>query len=360
MNSIKSLAAALLAGMLQPVLAADHSQHHHQGAIPSMDADGKRLVSYDQKHEMDDASRAGLRRKVALYRGFTDRELDLNMNAMGPDYEWYVSDPKLKGKVGVLVLSHGVGANSDKMLKKSWEAIGRQYPTAIGFGMAMMSSAHLQSAVDDLRARGVRHIVLVDQGSTTRHNSLSRHWRYIFGLHPEASYLEVPRISAPGVKFSWAGHFDDDPLITDILYDHAIRVTKNPANAVVIVVGHGPEDMEDNVPDLGLLAAHVDRLKARKAFADVRIINLQDDAILPVRESNVRKLRGWATQATRAGREVVVVPLAAASYGVQVNIKNDLQGLKYRMAEQGLAEHPRFMEWGRAEVNRALASTGRK
>jgi hypothetical protein len=55
-----------------------------------MDAEGKRLESYGQPHDMTPEMREGLRKKVALYRGMTDRELDMNMNAMGPDYEWYV------------------------------------------------------------------------------------------------------------------------------------------------------------------------------------------------------------------------------------------------------------------------------
>lgn len=53
--------------------------------------------------------------------------------------------------------------------------MSRQTPTAIGFGMSMMSSSHLQSAVDDLRASGVRRIILVDEGTTTKYNSLTRH-----------------------------------------------------------------------------------------------------------------------------------------------------------------------------------------
>ncbi len=53
-----------------------------------MDAEGKRLESYNEQHEMTPEMREALRAKVALYRGFTDPELDMNINAMGPDYEW--------------------------------------------------------------------------------------------------------------------------------------------------------------------------------------------------------------------------------------------------------------------------------
>lgn len=348
--------AVLIAGT---ALAAEEDHSHHQGhqhdAVPDMDAEGKRLESYNVRHEMTAEDMAGLRKRIALYRGMTDRELEMNMNAMGPDYAWYVSDTKLRGNTGVLLLSHGVGEQSDRALKQAFEPIAAKRPTAIGFGMSMMSSAHLQAAVDDLVARGAKTIVLVDEGTTTEYNSLTRHWKYIFGMHPEASYLDVPQINAPGVKFIWAGHFNDHPLITEILYDNVKSVSRNPARETVIIVGHGPEEKEDNDPDLRILQAHADRIAAKKEFADVRIINLQDDAIRPVRETNVRTLRRWVEQANRQGNEVIVVAIAAASWGVQNHIKTDLRGLKYTFAEQGLSESPKFAKWAESLVEEALA-----
>ncbi|MEZ5566033.1 MAG: hypothetical protein R3F24_11150 [Gammaproteobacteria bacterium] len=327
-------------------------------AVPPMGADGKRLESYQNTHEMTPEMREAMRRKVALYRGMSDREMDMNMHAMGPDYEWYVSDQKVRGPVGLLVLAHGVGENSDRLLKQAYEPLAKQQPTAIGFGMSMMSSAHLQSAVDDLVAHGTKKIVLLDVGTTTRYNTLTRQWQYIFNKYPEASYMEVPKVKAPGVEFVWTGHFDDSPLITDILYDHAMEAARDPKNSLLIIVGHGPEDYKDNGPDLKELQPHVDRIKAKNVFADVRIINLQDDAIVPVRESNVRKLRSWIQQATKSGKDVVVVPIAAASYGVQTHIKTDLKGLNYRFADKGLSEHPKFILWAESQFQQALAGSG--
>ena len=341
--------------------AAEEPVHQHGGgAVPAIDTEGRRLESYNERHQMTPEMRAALRKKVALYRGFTDRELDMNMNAMGPDYEWYVSDSKVQGSTGVLVLSHGVGENSDRLVRNAYLPMARKMPVAIGFGMSMMSSSHLQSAVDDLRARGVRRIILVDEGTTTRYNSLTRHWQYIFGMYPDSSYMDVPKIKAPGVEFVWAGHFNDHPLITEMLYDSARTISTNPANEVLIIVGHGPEEQADNGQDLRILQAHVDRLKAKKKFADVKIINLQDDAIVPVRESNVRKLRGWIQQSTRSGRKVLVVSIAAASFGVQQHIKTDLRGLQYTFAEQGLIENPRFMQWVDSVIKTAQGATPRQ
>lgn len=330
--------------------------HHGHGAVAPMDAEGRRLESYDQRHDMTPEARAGLREKVALYRGFTDRELDMNMNAMGPDYAWYVSDPDLRGDTGVLILSHGVGENSDRRMKQALEPVGERWPTAIGFGMAMMDSAHLQAAVDDLVERGVKRIVLLDQGTTTRHNSLTRQWRYIFGLGDEATYLEVPQVSSPGVTFVWTGHLNDHPVISEILLANARSISEKPGDEVLILVGHGPEEVDDNVLDLEILERHAERIRAQAGFADVKLVNLQDDAILPVREKNVRQLRRWVQQAHRQGRTPLIVPIASASYGVQQHIRQDLRGLEYRFAEFGLSESPDFPRYVMSRAEEALAA----
>ncbi len=77
-----------------------------------------------------------------------------------------MSNAKIKGQTGVLSLTHGVGENSDRLIREAYLPMSRKTPAAIGFGMSMMSSAHLQSAVDDLRASGVRRVILIDEGTT--------------------------------------------------------------------------------------------------------------------------------------------------------------------------------------------------
>lgn len=335
--------------------AEDHAHHEHGAAVPDMDADGKRLESYQVRHQMDEETMATLRAKIALYRGMTDRELNMNMSAMGPNYEWYASDVSTHGDVGVLILSHGVGENSDRMLKEALEPISSEQPTAIGFGMAMMTSAHLQSAVDDLIERGAKTIVLVPNGMTTPYNSLIRQWQYIFDMGEESTYLEVPIVQAD-IDFIMTESFGDHPLITEILYDHVKEVSKHPANEVVIIVGHGPEDVEDNTPDLEILSVHVDRILAKNEFADVKIINLQDDAIPPIRKSNVKRLRRWIKKADDKGQDVIVVAIAAASHGVQSHIRQDLRGLNYTFADKGMSEHPNYIEWIAAAIAESLAA----
>ncbi len=363
MNSVikrsVALAAAAItlagAGLLAAAeeTEADHQHHQHQAAIPEMDADGRRLDPENAQHDVDDEMLARLREKIALYRALTDVEARMNMALMGPNYEWYVSDTSMTGDVGVLILSHGVGENSDRMFTEALAPVAESWPTAVSFGMAMMMSSQLQSSVDDLVARGAKTIVLVPT-AVTEHNSLTRQWRYIFEMYDDYSYLDVPQVETD-VRLIMAAHFDNHPLITEILLDHAAEVSTNPENEVVIIVAHGPEDIEDNELDLAIVQTHVDRFKAETNYSDVKIINIQDDAYPPIRASNVKKLRRWITSAQRADKEVIVVVCSAASHGFQAHVRQDLRGLDYSFAAKGLSEHPNYVKWIQTTIEERLA-----
>ncbi|MCP4000968.1 MAG: hypothetical protein GY727_08650 [Gammaproteobacteria bacterium] len=349
------LAGVLLGFLVFVVLPVSaESQHaHHASGIPAMDDNGRRLDSYEMRHEMTAEQLSGLREKVALYRALTDREVQLNMALMGPNYEWYVSDTDMRGGTGVIVLAHGVGKNSDEMFVNTLKPMSERWPTVVSFGMAMMMSAPLQSSVNDLTERGAKRIVLVPT-AVSGNNTLTRQWEYIFNMRDESSYLDVPRIKSDA-DFLMSSHMEDHPLITEALLDFTKAKSNNPENEVVIIVAHGPEDVEDNVPDLEILQVHVDRIKSETNFSDVKVINLQDDAYPPIRKSNVKKLRRWITSAQRAGKDVIVTVCSTASFGVQQHISQDLLGLEYAFADQGLSEHPNYQKWIEAAVEERLA-----
>ena len=319
---------------------------------PDKNENGRRLDPNAAQHDMSDEQLAGLREKISLYRALTDTEARMNMALMGTNYEWYVSDPEMQGDVGVLVLAHGVGENSDQLFVQALEPMAETWPTAVSFGMAMMMSGQIQSSVDDLTARGVDTIVLVPT-AVTEYNSLSRQWEYIFNMREESSYLDVPRVNTDA-KVLMTAHFENHPLITEILLDYIREVSVDPANEVVILVGHGPEEIEDNIPDLEILQTHVDRISAAESFSDVKVINLQDDAYPPIRKSNVKKLRRWVTSAKRQDKTVIVAVVTSASFGVQAHIREDLRGLDYVFADKGFTEHPNYLKWIQAAVEERL------
>ena len=139
-------------------------------------------------------------------------------------------------------------------------------------------------------------------------------------------------------------------LITDMLTEHAMEVVKDPSNALVIILGHGPEKYEDNVLELAVLDIHAKRMKAKGVFADVRSYNLQDDAPERIRTNNVNVMRSWIDNADAYGREVVVVGYLLSTRGVQHKIATDFEGLTYTFNEKGLSSNPNFVKWIEAGV----------
>ena len=60
--------------------------------------------------------------------------------------------------------------------------------------------------------------------------------------------------------------------------------------------------------------------------------------------------------AQRQGYDVIITVATSASFGVQQHIREDLRGLKYAFANQGLNEHPKYLEWIETTVEERLAA----
>lgn len=297
------------------------------------------MIPHDHSPEMTEKLKAA----VPVLATIPDRALHMIMNMMRADYAWYISPDSARGRTGVLLLNHGVNEDSDVDFRESMAPIAKKRPTAIAFGMAMTTSEAIQQAVDDLNARGVQTIVAIDP-ATSEHKSLYRQWDYILGQRDQAAYVDVPQVhsKAPIVM---AEPVNDDPLIADILLDHAKALSNDSRREAVIIIAHGPEDDVDNPPDLAEVQKLADRVKKKGRFASAEALNIQDDAPREVRAANVQTFRKMVTDARDNGLEVIVVPYVINARGLQPKLQKDLEGLEYRFQERGISEHPNFIRW---------------
>ena len=334
----------------------DQSQMDHS-AMPAqpMDDEGRRksAMAHSTGHKMGGAVYEEMRQNIPTYRSMTDNEMDLAMGMMGDDMEWYVSDKSLKGDVGVLLLAHGTGGGGDRVLRNIAEPLSKRVPTAIAFGMAMMASDHIQAAVDDLTASGAKTIVVVT-GQATEANSLSRQWNYVFSRGDKVSYATVPRLKTDA-KIIFKGSYGFNPTIAQIMVDHAREVSKDPAKELVLLVTHGPEEVEDNVVELETLQKYADNIKSAVGFSDVKAISLQDDALPALRAGNVKRMRRYAETAIRQGKKVLVVAAVTQSLGIQQKLYSDLDGIAFTYNEKGLSGHPNYARFIDETVLAALA-----
>ncbi len=321
--------------------AMDHSGHDMSQMDTGRDAEGRSL--YGMKHKMDPAMTRELRQKVALYQKYSDAEITMSMDMMGPEYAWYISPPDVKGSQGILILMHGFREQGDKIFKDQVQSIGNIFPTSMGVGMAMMMSEHIQVGLDDLKAAGAKEIVVIPVTSSGT-NELYRQWLYIFGQRETAEFASVPRVKTDA-KLHFVAPPGDNPLVAEILLDHAVEMSKDPAKEVVIIAGHGPSSAADNAEELRVLAGLAKIVKQDGGFADVRGMTLQDDAPPEVRAANVQKLREVVEAAMNKGQRVLVVTNLIGARTIQAKLRSDLKGLSYEFNPKGLVNHPNFMKW---------------
>jgi hypothetical protein len=127
--------------------------------------------------------------------------------------------------------------------------------------------------------------------------------------------------------------------------EYASEISDQPAEETLIVVGHGPQDAADNERELAILQQHVEFLEERSDFAQIKAINLQDDAIEAVRSANVAKLRSWIEAASDAGQRVLIVGYLMSTRGIQYKFKEDLKDLDYTLQTKGISSHSLFARW---------------
>ena len=332
---------AALAADLAADETADHAGHDMSQMSVGPDAEGRSL--YGMKHKMDPAMTKELRDKVALYKNYSDAEITMSMDMMGPEYAWYISPPDLKGSQGILILMHGFREQGDKIFKDQVQSIGNIFPTSMGVGMAMMMSEHIQVGLDNLKAAGAKEIVVVPVTSSGT-NELYRQWLYIFGKQDKPEFASVPRVKTDA-KLHFVAPPGDNPLVAEILLDHATEISKDPGKELVIIAGHGPSSAEDNAEELRVLSGLAKIVKQDGGFADVRGMTLQDDAPPEIREANVAKMREVVEAAAKKGQRVLVVTNLIGARTIQAKLRSDLQGLSYEFNPKGLVNHPNFMKW---------------
>lgn len=334
----------------------DHSQMDH-GSMPAqpMDEEGRRksAMAHSTGHKMGGAIYEEMRRNIPTYRALSDNQMDLAMGMMGDDMEWYVSDKALKGETGVLLLAHGTGGGGDRVLRDAAAPLARQTPTAIGFGMAMMASDHIQAALDDLTAAGAKTIVVVPNQMTDA-NSLTRQWNFIFGRGDKPAYATVPQVKT-SAKLVFADPFGFNPQIARILNEHVREISTEPANELVLLVAHGPEEPGDNEVELAALQKYADDVKSTGGFYDVKAISLQDDALPGLRTGNVKRMRRYAESALRQGKKVLVVPAVIQALGIQQKLHSDLDGIDFTLNPKGLSSSPAYASFIESQVRSVLA-----
>ena len=334
----KGTIAVLAAGLMTWSAAAQEDHSQHQG---------------HEHHTMTPAQFEELRAKIDLYKDFTDDQIMESMSRMR-NSGGMISEAGVVGDVGILALAHGYTDQGNAQWKSRFEPVAAEYPVGYGLGMAMMGGEHIQQAVDGLEAAGAKRILIL-RTETGDDNSLTRQWEYLFGRRDEASYLAGTRVSTDA-EIIWGPSPTAHPIMGEIMLDHALQLSSDPANEMVVIMGHGPMTDDLNKKDLEILAKHAAYIKEQGGFADVKYGNVQDDLPKPQRQANVDRIRGWILDAKAEGMNVIVVTNALTQSGIMGRLKADVDGTGAAFNDTGLMQNDRFADWIRAAIEENVPS----
>ena len=214
----------------------------------------------------------------------------------------------------------------------------------------MMTSDHIQSAVSALEDSGAETIVVIPT-TTADHSTLTRQWDYIFGKRDDSAYLDVPRVETKA-RVRWTPTPTADPIVAEIMLDYANEMSRDPANEVVVILGHGPQSAEDNAKELEILARHAEYIKSEGGYHDVLFGNVQDDAPEGGAGGQRSDRSGHRAQdAIDGGYRVVAVHTALTYSGIVKRLEKDISDLA-DFNNKGLMMHPRFGDWLDGAISR--------
>lgn len=260
---------------------------------------------------------------------------------------------------GILLLAHGGNEDWNKEISSFRDSLKPKVPLEVAFGMADPDA--IQAAVDRLELSAPAKIVAVPLFINSASEVLEQ-TRYVLGLSEKPS--EVMRAAAAAM----AGHghhghmmfslkrvkvkrpltlapaLDAHPLIAEVLWERAKKLSRNPAAETVVLVGHGPVDDKANAVWIKTMRQLEQSVKERGKFKTVMGATLRDDAPKAVRAKAVAALRELVRRAGLSGK-VLVVPYLIAQGGIEQKIVDGLKGLTYVWDGNTLCPHPNVARW---------------
>ncbi|TLD42915.1 MAG: hypothetical protein JETT_0815 [Candidatus Jettenia ecosi] len=277
-----------------------------------------------------------------------------------------VAQPKT---IGVLVLAHGahhghgekgsghVHGEQPPEEIPSWNAsvlkavkpLKDTYPLEVAFGMADPET--IKEAVHKLEEKGVSVVIVVPLFISS-HSPIIGNSRYILGLQKELPYTtdvkSLPRLESK-LRFSMTEALNDSPLVAEILLERSRELSTNPAKETVILVGHGPNDENENklwLDDMQKLAAYV---REKGGFKEVKVATWRSDAPKEIKDKAIYELRTMVRASGEDGR-VIIIPHLISSGGVENEIVEALKGLTYIFNGKTLLPHENITRWIEKQV----------
>lgn len=258
--------------------------------------------------------------------------------------------------VGVVVVAHGVArGNWNQAVTERLAQVKLPWPVEVAF-LASPDGTTIQRSFDKLAETGVRRALVIPM-LVSSHSSHVDEIRYYVGLGAKPA---GEPISTPPVKTKLAvrmvGGIDYHPLVSAELCTRAKSLGQEPGKATVLIVGHGPNEEDNNQKWLETFGLYSQDLRATCGFAASAGFTLRDDAPEEIRNGATQALRDAVTKASDNGGHAIILPFLIGSGGVMNHIDERMKGLDYKMFRRGLIDGDVLVQWLIATASSAVTA----
>ncbi|HWB98146.1 MAG TPA: CbiX/SirB N-terminal domain-containing protein [Bryobacteraceae bacterium] len=255
---------------------------------------------------------------------------------------------------GVVVVAHGVAWGTwNQEVESRMAELRLPWPMEVSF-LSSQDGNTIQRAFDRLAAAGVRKVVVVPL-LVSSHSSHVDEIRYYLGLAPKPAeeHITTPPVrTALPVRMTHA--IDYHQLISAEFCRRASAISENRSRETVLLVGHGPNEEDNNRLWLAAFERYAGDLKGACGFHEARGLTVRDDASEAVQAEAREILRKAASDAASDGT-ALVLPFLIGSGGVAHNIARRLEGIPFRISREGLIHGDALKEWVTATAAEAVS-----
>jgi sirohydrochlorin ferrochelatase len=274
--------------------------------------------------------------------------------------------------VGTLLVAHGGGPVWDAAVDSLARSVRTGGPVAVSLLMGPGATTHrFQDAVAQLVAKGAREVVVVPV-FVSSHSGHIEQIRYLTretdSLDMEMMHhLHMSGITRPtvGVPIRVTAALDNAPQLARVLSEHAKKLATDPSRQALFLIGHGPNDADNNARWMTNLRQVADSVREWTGFRDVKVGLIRDDAPAEVRAEAVKEIRETIRlQHDITQKPVVVVPILVSSGSVSnTKVPGDLKDLPVVYNAVPLLPNAAIARWVEArvrEASRGFAANGQR
>lgn len=259
---------------------------------------------------------------------------------------------------GIVLLGQGGSRDWDDLVAKVRKDLKDRVPLEAIDGMVGPRS--LQTAVDRLISKNVRKIVVVPLFLFTRSDDVEQ-LEYLLGIRklPSESFMTrwgmraelVKRVKAKKIPVVLGRGLDDDPVCSKSLLARAQKLSQEPKDEAVFIVGQGLGVDEADDARLRVLEAFAADVEKKGRFHSVRSLLLRPSTPeQPKLEAETLKTLRDAIQARSVRGHVIVLPYQLENDGSERLLKKKLDNLFYRWDGTPILPSLLVVEWVRSQA----------